>query len=222
MNQDYNTMRIDKLVDEFTKQHKAQSEAKKEMETIKAELQKRGLKQLEDKNLKTIQFWGNNNNYALVQKTEDVEMQDYITLSGLLKNVTSNCITKTQEVEYKFDKKFKEGITAVFTKNYETRDLEDILKEMKMNNTQIELAKKKLKGTWIKDKEFLESVGVDEEVKNDIEVYLYFIHQSMNYRKLVEILTAAGYDKEEIPLLITKLKKTILVKENTRIGCSYK
>lgn len=213
----YTNMSTPELVDQFTKWHSAQSNAKKIVDKIKAELQRRGLQNLEDKNLKTVQYFGSTKNYALVQKTEKVEVVDYLTIKTILNNVLNNHVTQSKSIEYDMSKEFRDGVSALFTESYETREVKEILQEMNLNKSQIELVEKKLAGTYVKDKDLLESVGV----KEDIDIYLYFIHQAMNYKKILDILISAGYEKAEIPLVITKLKKTVIVTNNTRIGCNY-
>ncbi len=213
----YGEMSTTLLVDRFTKLDKQNKEVSKEVDMIKAELQKRGLKHLEDKQLKTVQYFGSDSNYVLVQKTEKLDTINYLTLKNILRTLAPEHITKEEVVNYKFKADLKNGLTSIFTNNYETRSVEDILKEMGMSGTTLELAQKKLKGTWVKDKELLESLGYYE----DIELYLYFIHQAINYNKLETILLGAGYSKEEIPRLIPELKKAILVEENTKISIKY-
>ncbi len=213
----YNTMSTTLLVDKFTKLDKESKDVSIAINNIKAELQRRGLKHLEYKQLKTVQYFGSDANYVLVQKTEKLDTINYLTLKNILRSLSEEYITKEQVVNYKFKPNLKNGLTSIFTNNYETRSVEDILKEMGMSGTTLELAQKKLKGTWVKDKELLESLGFTE----DIELYLYFIHQAINYNKLETILLGSGYSKEEIPRLIPELKKAIMVEENTKISIKY-
>jgi hypothetical protein len=213
----YEKMKVSELVDLHTKWDKIVKDAKVPIEKVKAELQKRGLAYLEDKNLKTVQYKGTKDNFVLVQKTESVDVVNYLIVESILKDVLAGNVEKIEEPKFKLSKNMKQGMSAVFTKSYETRTVEDILKEMGFSPTGIQLAVKKLKGTWLKDKALLESLGC----KNDIELYLYFIHQSMNYHKLVDILIATGIDKNEVPLAITKLKKAFIIEENTKVSCHY-
>ncbi|WP_113673478.1 hypothetical protein [Vallitalea guaymasensis] len=212
----YTEMSIKELVDEFTIQHKAQKEAENELERIKTELQQRGLKYLEDKNLKTVQYWGNHNNYVLVQKTEALDMLDYTNVKAILKNQTQNCVKPSVDYKYKFEKDFKLGMAAIFEKNYETRSVEDILREMQFNSTQIDTIKNKLTLSWVKDKELLKL----HKCEVDIELYLYFIHEAMKYEKLVTILKAAGYE-DNIYRIANDLKKSIMKKDGIKVTCSY-
>ncbi len=215
---EYAKLKTSDLVDKFTEWDKLEKEAKRENENIKAELQKRGLKYLEDKQLKTVQYHGSDNNYVLVQKTEKLETLNYLTLQQILKETVNKNVEKKQEIKYTFKQPFKTALTSVFTNNYETRTVDEILKEIGLSGTAVELAKKKLKGSWVKDKEVLEMLGIVE----DLELDLYFLHQAMNYDKLKNILLGVGYEKEDIPLLIQKLKKAVVVGENTKISINYK
>lgn len=211
-------MKREDLVDAFTKKSEESLKLKTEIDELKAELQLRGLKDLEDKQLKTIQYWGTGSNFALVQKTDAVEVINYITIQAILKGIAGNFVEKAEDVKYVIDKNLKDGITAIISDNYETRSVADIFREMGLTDVQADLAKKKIKGTWVKDKKFLQSLGINK----DLELYLYFIHQALNYEKLTNILSAAGYSKDDYAPIIAKLKKAFSVDSNTKISFNAK
>ncbi len=202
------------LVDEVLALDEDVRTKKKKLDELKAELQKRGLEYLDEKQIKTAQFLGASG-YALVQKTEKLDMLNHETIKGILKEVTENYVTETQEVKYTFEKSFKEGLTSMFTNNYEKRSVEDILLELGLTGSSLTLALKKLKGSWVKDKELLESL-VDDRNK-DIELYLYFVHQAINYKKLTTILESVKEQGQDMTTLIDELKKSVVVDENTKI-----
>lgn len=215
---DPSQLKREELVDLFTKKSTEALRLKESIDELKAELQLRGLKELEDKQLKTVQYWGTKNNFALVQKTDAVEVANYATITAILKSIAGTFVEKKDDPKYVIDKNLKDGITAIISDNYETRSVEAIFREMGLSDVQTDLAKKKVKGTWVKDKKFLQSLGI----KKDLELYLYFIHQALNYEKLTNILQAAGYEKEDFTPIITKLKKAFSVDSNTKISFSAK
>lgn len=66
------------LVDEYAKWDRLQKEAKVETEKIKLQLQEMAIAALEDTKLKTVKYYGTNNNVAIISISETVKMAPFL------------------------------------------------------------------------------------------------------------------------------------------------
>jgi F0F1-type ATP synthase membrane subunit b/b' len=67
-------------VDEYVKWENLLNEAKKEIEKLKADFQKRGLELMENKKVKQVEFWGSENSKVVVTVTETLKLVSYYFL----------------------------------------------------------------------------------------------------------------------------------------------
>lgn len=184
-------------------------EDKKELDSIKAELQAEALQEMENKNLKYVEYFGTEGSCAITYK-EKFEVDNLPALIESVGKVIEGNYTKEESVKVTVDKKFQDALIALYKGEYKQHDIAQILKDLYLDDKQIKVALKKLKGDYKKDKELLESLGV----KSDIEEELDAIREQKNY-ELVEKF----FDLEKLD--IEKVKKTISVEDNLSVGLNY-
>ena len=202
-------MNIAEKVSKAIEIDKRMKEDKKELDTIKADLQAEALQEMENKNLKYIEYFGDSGICAITYK-QKFEVDNLPALVENVGEVIEGKYTKEETIKITVDSKFKDALIALYKGDYKQHDLEQILKDLYLDEKQIKVALKKLKGDFKKDKDVLESLGV----KSDIEEELDAIREHKNY-ELVEKF----FDLEKID--IEKVKKAISVEDSLSIGLSY-
>lgn len=184
-------------------------ENKKELDTLKAELQAEALTEMDNKNLKYVEYFGNNGSCAVTYK-EKFEVDNLPKLTSVVGDVIVGKVTKEEKVNIKVDDKFKKALIVLYTGEFQQHDIPKILKDLYLDDKQIKVALKKLKGDYFKDKELLESLGV----KSDLEEELDAIREQKNYELVEKFFDVENLDME-------RLKKTISVEESLSIGLNY-
>lgn len=182
---------------------------KKELDTIKAELQAEALQEMENKNLKYVEYFGTEGSCAVTYK-EKFDVDNLPELTRVVGEVIIGKVKKEETVKITVDDKFKKALIVLYNGEYKQHDIAKILKDLYLDDKQIKVAIKKLKGDYIKDKELLDSLGV----KSNIEEELDAIREQKNY-ELVEKF----FNIDEID--VDRLKKSISVEETLSIGLNY-
>jgi len=113
-------------------------------------------------------------------------------------------------VKVTVDDKFEKALIILYTGQYKQHSIEQILKDLYLDDKQIKVALKKLKGDYLKDKELLESLGVKAEIEEELDA----IREQKNY-ELVEKF----FNLDEID--IGRLKRSISVEDTLSIGLKY-
>lgn len=188
---------------------KQMKENKKELDTIKAELQAVALQEMENKNLKYVEYFGADGSCAIAYK-EKFEVDNLPELQAAVGEVIDGKYKKEESIKITVDNKFKEALIALYKGEYKQHDIVQILKDLYLDDKQIKVALKKLKGDYVKDKELLESLGI----KSNIEEELDAIREQKNYELVVKF-----FDLEKLD--IEKVKKTISVEDNLSVGLNY-
>lgn len=204
------------LIDNIVKKDKEMKELKKQSDEIKAEMQSRGLQVLEDKNIKTTEYYGTSSNNLTITKAQDMEILNYPALEQVFgKELLEDKIKRTVEVELEVEKKFKQALIDLFTNDFiSDKSLEDFLKEefKELDNKQIKLLLKKLKGDYKKDKELLNTLVE----RNDLDAELYYI----NRIKAFEGIKAYVKD-EDLSKAIEAVKRYTIVNDTIKIAVKY-
>lgn len=200
---------IEEKVSKAIEIDKQMKENKKELDTIKAELQAVALQEMENKNLKYIEYFGTDGSCAIAYK-EKFEVDNLPELRSAVGEVIDGKYKKEETIKITVDNKFKEALIALYKGEYEQHDVVQILKGLYLDDKQIKIALKKLKGDYIKDKELLESLGVKTEIEEELDA----IREHKNF-ELVEKF----FKIDEID--IERLKKSISVEESLSIGLNY-
>lgn len=204
-------------VDEYTKWDNLLTEAKKEVDKLKADFQKQGLEALKDKKVKQVEFWGSKNNKVVVTVAESLKLVSYNFLLSIMGATLIGDLVKT-ETKYEPREPFKRLLTAIFQGNYSEHPVNEIIEQITEDEKTRKALKKKLKGNWDKDVESLQTIaGLNQ---TDAEHYAWFIHEAKNYEKIVHLLEAAGHEREENAFddVLEKLRHAVVVEESVKVG----
>lgn len=202
-------LNIEQKVKKAIELDKRMKEDKKELDVLKAELQVEALQEMENKNLKYVEYYVDGGSCAVVYK-EKFELDNYPELRRVAGEVVIGKVKMEETVKFTVDDKFKKALTVLYNGEFRQHDIENILRDLYLDDKQIKVALKKLKGDYFKDKALLESLGV----KSDLEEELDAIREQKNY-ELVEKF----FKLDEID--IERLKKSISVEETLSIGLNY-
>jgi len=199
---------------------KAQKENKKILDAYKAELQARGLSEMEERNTRYVKYYGDDGTAAIVDSMKlDILNPDKIK-DVVGKGVYQTKVKETTEIKYKCDTKFEKALKAIFTGDYTFEyTLEEFLDEMciKPDTDQKRLLLRKLKGEFDKDKETLITVLASEEKRPpSFDVELYYIYQIKNAE-----LIKAFLREDMIDAQIEEIRKAIIVETKTAITLDY-
>lgn len=204
------TMNIEQKVSKAIEIDRQMKESKKELDAIKADLQAAALQEMENKNLKFVEYYGTEGSCAVMYK-EKFEVDNLPALAASIGEVIIGKVKKEETVKVTVDNKFKDALIALYKGEYKQHNIDQILKDLRLDDKQIKVALKKLKGDYFRDKELLESLGV---IHSDIEEELDAIREWKNYE-----LVDKFFDLEKLD--IEKVKKSISVEDSLSIGLNY-
>jgi hypothetical protein len=213
------TADIKQLVDDYAKWDQLGKEARKEIEKIKAQLQKSAVEAIGNSKVKTVKYFGTDNNIAIATTAETVKMASVSFLRSVLGDVTGDFV-KEEEPSYKMTDPFKKMMAPLCTGSYIEQKLDDVIAQMDVDEVTARLLKKKLKGDPERDAKTLASIGM---APKDIEYWVYFIAESIAYEKIVRLLEVAGYPEgtPEFETALKNLKLAVIVEETLKIGIEY-
>lgn len=213
----------DMLVDLCIKLEKDSKDKKRQLDNAKAELQARGLKEMEDRNVKYYKFFGESGSVAIADTMTLDTLNMKKLREALGEGLISEKVKETQEVKYKYDTKLERALKAIFTGDYTFEfSLREFLTDemsVKPNEKQITLLLKKLKGDYAADKNTLISVlGYNEDFDDipDFDVELYYIYKIKNAELIRAFLPEEGIDST-----MDAVRKCIMVETKTSITLDY-
>lgn len=202
-------------VDEYAKWDRLAAECKTELEKLKGQFQKLGVEMLQDKKVKQVEFWGNNNTKVVVTCSETVKVVSHTfllqTLGDILKDFAK------EEPNYKYSEPFKRILTAIFQGTYVDQPLDDVISQITPDATLRKVLKKKLKGNWDKDVITLKNIGLTQ---SHAEHFAFFIQEAVNFAKIVQLLEAAGHQKDSptFEVALQAIKNAVIVEEGIKVG----
>jgi len=210
-------LKSEELVRRCIELDKGIKQEKKLLDTYKAELQTRGIKQMDDQNIKYIKFYCPEGTCAV---TDSMSL-DILSIDKLKQcignSVFNQKVKETTETKYKLDAKLEKMLKAVFNGDYTFEmTLEEFLEQMsvKPDDKQKKLLLKKLKGDYAKDKALLESIF---GTAIDFDVECWYIYKIKNAELIRAFLPEEGID-----FTIAELKKCMIVESKTAITLDYK
>ncbi|MCI8410380.1 MAG: hypothetical protein HFJ09_14100 [Lachnospiraceae bacterium] len=217
------TMEEKELVSKAIQLDQEQKKVKKELDTVKAEIQARGLQVLEDRNIKYIKYYSPDGS-AAVTDTQSLDVVNVDKLKKLLsRGVWKQNVTETTKTDYKYKPVLERVLKAIFTGDYTFEySLEEFIDEhlsVNPDRKQKNLLLKKLKGDYAKDRDTLISVlGFENENEApDFDVELYYIYKIMNGELIRAVLPEEFLDET-----IKDIKKCLIVDSKTSITIDYK
>lgn len=199
------------LVDEAIKLDRRMKEDKKRLDEIKATLTSEAFEQMENKNIKFMQVFGQEGSCNVTYK-EKFEIDHYTRLVEALGEIAEGKVKKKVETKYEADNLFKAALIALYNGEYDNSiTIEDVLSGLGIEPKKIKVVMKKLKGNYITDKKALESVGVTGEIEEELDA----IRQYKNYELIQRFFSDLTHEQ------IEKIRKSIFVEENISIGLDY-
>lgn len=202
------------LIDKAIRLDKEIKEKKKELDEAKAMLQAEGLSEMENKNLKYLQIFGDGGSCDLSYK-QKLEIENINVLKELFGNILDSKVSKREEIKYEVESKFKSALISLYLGDYKNHDIDVILASLGLDDNKRKLAMKKLKGDYIADKKLLESLGAIDS--DGLEEELDIIREHKNYENISRYIDTKNIDDD----FIEKLKKAIFVEDNLSLGLSY-
>lgn len=210
------------LVSEAVRLDQEQKKCKRELDAVKAEIQARGLRVIEDRNTKYVKYYSPDGS-AAVTDTQSLDILNVDKLKGLIsEGVWKQNVTETTKTDYKYKPMLERVLKAIFTGDYTFEySLEEFLEgnmPVKPDEKQKKLLLKKLKGDYAKDKDTLISVfGYENEgAAPDFDVELWFIYKIRNGELIRAVLPEEFLDQT-----IQDIRKCLMVDSKTSITIDY-
>ena len=202
------------LIDKAIRLDKEVKVKKKELDEVKAEIQSKGLKELENKNMKYVQFYGDKGSCEVMYK-QKMDIENIDVLKEVFGNVIDNKIKTVQEIKYDIESKFKKALISIYVGDYKEHDLDSLLSSLGLDDDKKKLAIKKLKGDYAADKKILESLGAVDS--DGLEEELDAIRENKNYENISRYINIDNIDST----FLEKLKRAISVEDTLSLGLSY-
>lgn len=211
--------KVKKAVNELAKWDALMADGRKEMNTHKLTIQNEAATALENSKVKQVKYWGDESNCAVVTTAEKVDLVSIEYLKGVIPDNILKDFAK-EEVQYKLTTSFKNIVGPLVRGDYTEKKIVDVVGEMKLPEDKSKVAKKKLKGKFEKDVEFLKTIGYTKE---EAEHWAYFISEAAAWERIVNLLEVCGYKEntQEFEEAINKLKHAVIVDETLKIGIEY-
>lgn len=187
-------------------------EMEKEVKTLKAELQAEALAELENKNLKYVQFFGSRGSLEAAHKVK-FEVDNYQLLLEVIGDLAKGKVVRktVENVKYEVDTRFKDALIALVNGDFARHDIAAVLAEAGIADAKkLKLALKKLKGDYKKDKALLESFGL----QGDLEEELDAIREAKNQTLIDHFFGSRAIDFD-------KLKRSIYIEDSLSVGLNY-
>ncbi|MBP3339803.1 MAG: hypothetical protein J6L69_10405 [Lachnospiraceae bacterium] len=207
------------LIDILVAKQKEEKELKSEIDILKGEIQTRGVKVLEERNTKFIEFFGAENGIASVQIAQKMEILNFFKLQETLGEEFLNEKIKRvpADVKYEIDKKFGQAVAALVTGDYaKGYTLSEVVEGITDDTKQRNLLLKKLKGDYKADKKTICSVIGVTDAELDMDTELFLIGKIINWQLIEAFFDTENEDK--FNKLKNEIKKCIIVDETVKIA----
>ncbi|MFT9496347.1 hypothetical protein [Anaerosolibacter sp.] len=206
-------------VNELAKWDKLMADGRKEMNKHKLIIQNEATKDLENSKIKQVKYWGDEQNCAVATMAEKVELISQAYLKQIIPEDILKDFLK-EEVQFKLTDAFKKIVAPLANGNYTEQTIADVIKQMNLEPHLEKVAKKKLKGRFEKDLEFLRSIGFEEK---DAEHWAYFASEAAAWERIVKLLNVSGYKEGTVEFneALEGIKQAVIVEESLKIGVEY-
>ena len=216
------TLPDSELVSQAVALDRGMKAGKRRLDAVKAEIQARGLRMIEDRNIHYVKYYSADGS-AAVTDTQSLEVLNIDRLRELLpEGVWKQSVTETTKTEYKYRPTLERMLKAVFTGEYTfeytLEELLDVGLPLKPDPKQKELLLRKLKGEYLKDRDTLISVlGYDSgEAAPDLDTELWYICRIKNGELIRALLPEEFLDET-----IRSVRKCLMVETKTGITIDY-
>ncbi len=221
------TLPDSELVSQAVALDRGMKAGKRRLDAVKAEIQARGLRMIEDRNIHYIKYYSADGS-AAVTDTQSLEVLNVDRLQELLpEGVWKQNVTETTKTDYKYKPTLERVLKAVFTGEYTfeytLEDFLDVGLPVKPDPKQKALLLRKLKGDYTKDRDTLVSVlgygsgdGADGADAPDLDTELWYICRIKNGELIRALLPEEFLDET-----IRSIRKCLMVETKTGITIDY-
>ena len=209
-----NILESESLIDKAIRLDKEVKVKKKELDEVKAELQTEGLKELENKNIKYVQFYGDKGSCEVMYK-QKMEIENINVLKEVFGNVIDNKIKTVQEIKYDIESKFKKALISLYVGDYREHDLDALLTSLGLDDDKKKVALKKLKGEYAADKKVLEFLGAVDE--DGLEEELDIIREHKNFDLVSKYIDINAIDDN----LKKQIQRALSIENTLSLGLTY-
>lgn len=206
---DLESMSESALVSMMAKAKEKEAAAKADYNTAAAELQRRAMEQIEDRNIKFVRFRGVKK-MAVVNMRGSLQLLNGAKLKGVVGGELFDSQTSTvQTLKYELKKPFEAALKAIATGDYDFNlSMDEVYDSLGADSKQRSVLTKKLKGAYGKDAEVLVSMFGEK----DYDAELFCIYKIKNAELIRRFLPDAT---EEI---LDEIRRYVLVEESIGIG----
>jgi len=209
-----NILASESLIDKAIRLDKEVKVKKKELDEVKAEIQSKGLKELENKNIKYVQFYGDDGSCEILYK-QKMEIENIDVLKEVFGNVIDNKIKTVQEIKYDIESKFKKALISLYVGDFKEHDLDALLTSLGLDDDKKKVALKKLKGEYAADKKVLEFLGAVAE--DGLEEELDIIREHKNYELVSKYMDINAIDDN----LKKQIQRALSIEDTLSLGLTY-
>lgn len=218
MEQKIAQMETGELIAEAVRIDTEQKKGRSLLNRYKAELERRGLQIMEDRNTHYVKFFGDAGRAAVTDSSR-LDILNPDKLKALIgEGVYKTKIKENVKTEYKVDSRLERALKAVFQEDYTfEQTLDEFLQclEPAPDAAQRRLLAKKLKGDYEKDRAALvETLKLPEDA--NLEVELYYIYKIKNGELIRAFLPEEGLD-----FTMGEIRKCILLDSKTSVTLDY-
>lgn len=203
---------LKELVDKAIRLDKAIKANRKKLEGIKATLQVEALAEIDNKNVKYIELFGNCGSSQIGYK-EKLEITNFSKLCGLMGEAAEDNVVREQSVKIMPNNDFKGALIALYKGELEQCDVLQLLANMGLDDKQAKAALKKLKGDYWKDRATLESFGCTGNMEEELDA----IRRHKNYELVEKYMDVNDMTEEQWQ----EFRRTLSLEETLSIGLSY-
>lgn len=179
---------------------------KKELDRIKAEIQADAVDEMDNKNLKHVEYFSPDGS-CRCGYAEKIEVDNLPRLKEIVGDVIEGKVTVEYVTKISLDEKFKKALLAIYKGEYKEHDIPKMLSAIGLDDKQIKVAMKKLKGEYFKDRDLLHSLGAKGSLEEEIDA----IREHKNFE-----LIDRYFDLKKID--IAGLKRCMTVIDSLSIG----
>ena len=209
-----NILASESLIDKAIRLDKEVKVKKKELDEVKAEIQSKGLKELENKNIKYVQFYGDDGSCEILYK-QKMEIENIDVLKEVFGNVIDNKIKTVQEIKYDIESKFKKALISLYVGDFKEHDLDALLTSLGLDDDKKKVALKKLKGEYAADKKVLEFLGAVAE--DGLEEELDIIREHKNFELVSKYIDINAIDDN----LKKQIQRALSIEDTLSLGLTY-
>lgn len=211
-----NILKTSEIIDRLVEIDREKKQLANNEKLYKAELQKRGLRYTEDKNIKHKIYTGTGTNRAEFVLAQKIDIINWYAFKDVMGDMAKEKVKRLISYSYKWDSKLEAAVKAMLTDDYNSEmTLEELIREcFDADSKQVSLLVKGLKGDCKRDREQLTAI-FELPSDADLDVELDYIHKIINWAKIKMFIP------DNTEQTIASLKKCITVTSTPKLTVRY-